>query len=89
MHHGNNQIHKSMVGTRSITDMYMIVLASLSNNDKLDLIAKLSNSMRNKDEADTKRFRPNLRTCFRGDWSGIEANSLRNSDYHGRIIEGW
>ncbi len=66
-----------MIGTRSITDMYMVVLASLSNSDKLDLIAKLSNSMR--DEADKKRMRPNLRTCFKGDWSNIDADSLRSN----------
>ena len=45
----------------------MMVLASLSNSDKLDLIAKLSNSMR--EGADEKRMRPDLRTCFKGDWS--------------------
>ena len=67
-----------MIGTRSITDMYMVVLASLSNSDKLDLIAKLSNSMR--DEADKKRVRPNLRTCFKGDWSNIDVDSLRSHD---------
>ena len=67
-----------MIGTRSITDMYMVVLASLSNSDKLDLIAKLSNSMR--DDADKKRMRPNLRTCFKGDWSNIDADSLRSHD---------
>ena len=66
-----------MIGTRSITDMYMVVLASLSNSDKLDLIAKLSNSMR--DDADKKRMRPNLRTCFKGDWSNIDADSLRSN----------
>ncbi len=65
--------------------MYMVALASLSNSDKLDLIAKLSNSMRT--NADKKRLRPNLRTCFKGDWSNIEANSLRNHDYYGRIVE--
>ena len=58
----------------------MLVLASLSNSDKLDLIAKLSYSMR--DGADKKRIRPNLRTCFKGDWSGVDAESLRNHDYH-------
>ena len=71
-----------MVGTRNITDMYMKVLASLSNSDKLELIAKLSSSMRS--EADTKRSRPNLRTCFKGDWSTVDAESLRNHEYHGR-----
>jgi len=74
-----------MVGTGSITDMYMIVLASLSNNDKLDLIAKLSNSMR--DGAETNRIRPNLRKCFKGDWSDVDADSLRIHDYHGRKVE--
>lgn len=67
--------------------MYMVVLASLSNSDKLDLIAKLSSSMR--DGADHKRMRPNLRTCFKGDWSGIDADSLRNHDYKGRTVETW
>jgi len=76
-----------MIGTRSITDMYMVVLASLSNSDKLDLIAKLSNSMR--DDADKKRMRPNLRTCFKGDWSNIDADNLRSHDYHGRTVETW
>ena len=76
-----------MIVTRNITDMYMVVLASLSNSDKLDLIAKLSNSMR--EGADRKRVRPNLRTCFKGDWSDIDADSLRNHEYHGRTIENW
>ena len=76
-----------MTGTCSVTDMYMVVLSSLSNSDKLDLIAKLSNSMR--DSANTKRMRPNLRTCFKGDWSSIEADSLRSHNYHGRTVETW
>lgn len=76
-----------MVGTRSITDMYMVILASLSNSDKLDLIAKLSNSIRN--SADTNRTRPNLRTCFKGDWSNVDAEALRNHEYHGRIVDSW
>lgn len=76
-----------MVGTRNVTDMYMIVLASLSNSDKLDLIAKLLNSMRS--GADTRRNRPNLRSCFKGDWSSVNAESLRNHEYHGRTVESW
>ena len=67
-----------MVVTHNITDMYMVVLASLSNSDKLELIAKLSNSMRN--GADRKRMRPNLRTCFKGNWNNIDAESLRNHE---------
>ena len=76
-----------MIGTRNITDMYMVVLASLSNNEKLDLIAKLSSSMR--DGADKKRMRPNLRTCFKGNWADVDANSLRDYNYRGRTVENW
>lgn len=36
-----------MIGNISITDMYMSVLSSLSVDEKLDLIAKLTNSIRN------------------------------------------
>lgn len=75
------------VSTRSITDMYMIVLASLSNNDKLELIAKLSDSMRS--GADRVRKCPNLRACFKGDWRTVDTDCLRNHDYHGRTVESW
>gem|GEM_PF-4365230 len=34
-----------MIGSRNITDMYMMVLGSPRNNDKPGLIAKLSSSM--------------------------------------------
>ena len=76
-----------MIATRNSIDMYMVVLSSLSNSDKLELIARLSNSMR--EDADKKRMRPNLRTCFKGDWSGIDADSLRNHEYHGRAVDSW
>ena len=36
-----------MVGNISITDVYMSVLSSLSVDEKPDLIAKLTNSIRN------------------------------------------
>lgn len=75
-----------MFETTSITDMYMLILASLSPDEKLDLIAKLSASMKEK-LASSKR--PDLRTCFSGDWSGIEANALRNNEYYGRNVESW
>ena len=76
-----------MIATRNSIDMYMVVLSSLSNSDKLELIARLSNSMRA--DADKKRMCPNLRTCFKGDWSGIDADSLRNHEYHGRTVDCW
>ena len=84
---GKTNEYTAMIGTRSTTDLYMVVLATLSNSDKLDLIAKLSNSMR--EEADVKRKRPNLRTCFKGNWNDVDADSLRNHEYHGRTIERW
>ena len=62
-------------------------MSSLSNNEKLDLIAKLSSSMR--DGANKKRMRPNLRTCFKGDWSDVDTDSLRDHEYQGRTVENW
>ena len=79
--------NNNMVRTRNITDIYMMVLGSLSNNDKLELISKLSSSMREDLKAD--RFRPNLRTCFSGDWSDIVAEDLREAGYRGRTVEEW
>ena len=75
------------INKRGVSDLYMIILASLSNSDKLELIAKLSDSMRT--TADTRRRRPNLRTCFKGDWSDVDAEALRNHEYHGRTVESW
>ena len=31
--------------------------------------------------------RPNLKTCFSGDWSSIDAHALRDNEYYGRDIE--
>ncbi len=67
--------------------MYMLVLASLSPDEKLDLIAKFSESLKN--DSDNKLSYPDLRTCFSGDWSDIDANDLRNHEYFGRSVESW
>lgn len=77
----------NMVGTRSIADTYMIVLSNLSNNDKLELITRLSDSMRI--GGGKVRKRPDLRSCFKGDWSAVDAESLRNNEYQGRTVESW
>lgn len=77
----------AMVGTRSISDMYMPILSSLSDEDKLDLISKLSDSIRL--NSTSKPCRPDLRTCFSGDWSGMVAEDLRDSEYHGRPVNEW
>ena len=47
-----------MISNLSVTDMYMSMLSSLSNDEKLDLITKLSESMRKK-----KRIRIEPRNC--------------------------
>lgn len=76
-----------MIGERKITDIYMTVLSSLSDDDKLDLISKLSESMRMKYTA--RRERPDIRTCFNGDWTGMVAEDLRDNEYHGRHVNEW
>ncbi|MBO4740701.1 MAG: hypothetical protein J5605_03535, partial [Bacteroidales bacterium] len=51
----------------SLTDIYMSVLAGLSIDLRLDLIAKLSASIR--EDASNKAISGNLRTMFCGDWT--------------------
>lgn len=62
----------------SITDMYMSVLSSLSVDDKLDLIAKLTNSIRrtDKEQAISKN---DPFSCFKGDWDNVSMDDLRSS----------
>lgn len=74
-----------MFETGNTIDMYMLVLASLSPDEKLDLIAKLSESL--KKNSDTKISYPDLRTCFSGDWSNVDAKTLRENGYYGRNVE--
>lgn len=40
-------------GVLNVSDMYMAMLSSLSDDDKLDLISRLSESIRNKVKGDT------------------------------------
>ena len=68
----------------NVTDMYMSVLASLSVDSRLDLIAKLTASIK-KDSGKTLP-KENLRTLFCGDWNDIP---LREETYHGREIICW
>lgn len=76
-----------MITNLSITDMYMSVLSSLSIDDKLDLIAKLSNSIRNKKEVKTDE--EDLFACFSGDWNDISAENLRESRTFTRTVDSW
>ena len=66
-----------MITNLSITDMYMSVLSSLSIDDKLDLITKLTNSIRHKN--DVKETSEDLFANFSGDWNDISAEDLRES----------
>ena len=82
-----------MVGGLSITDMYMSVLSSLSVDEKLDLISKLSNSIRElrkkESVAEADPF-----ACYKGDWGSElspseEAERLRAERTFTRSVEPW
>ncbi|WP_277821275.1 hypothetical protein [Palleniella muris] len=53
-----------------ITDMYMTVLSSLSVDGKLDLIGKLTESIRNNTKV-AKPVADDIFACFEGDWNDI------------------
>lgn len=72
--------------TKSTSDFYMPMLASLSDDDKLDLIAKLTISMHSASRKNCNQ-RPDIRTCFSGEWengkSTVEvAEGLREGRYY-------
>ena len=78
----------------NITDTYMSILSTLSDDEKLDLIAKLSQSMRHK-KAKTKKETMDMFKCFHEDWGGNGtpdeiAEELRKTRCSGhREIEAW
>ncbi|MBC5632030.1 hypothetical protein [Parabacteroides hominis] len=55
-----------MVKDISITDMYMSVLSSLTADEKLDLISKLSESLRKTKKE--KKVAADPFACYKGDW---------------------
>lgn len=70
----------------------MGVLSSLTNDEKLDLIAKLSDSMREK--KDSNRNIKEIFASFNEDWGGNGtpeeiAEDLRKSRIFTREIEEW
>ena len=80
----------TMIGTNTIpsaniADMYMSVLSSLSVDDRLDLIAKLSSSIKN--ATSTIVADGDLRTMFCGEWGDVE--ELRDRNYAGREVLNW
>ncbi len=88
--HGKNKI---MAATLDITDMYMGILSSLPNDAKLDLIGRLTASMRVK----KKKAAPtpiDVFSCFHADWGGDKspeeiAEELRKSRTFTREVETW
>ena len=59
----------------------MPILSTLNDDEKLDLIGRLTQSMRSKNK--TKTGNPDIRTCFSGDWGNGKtaiqiAEELRN-----------
>ena len=81
-----------MINNLSVTDMYMSMLSSLSNDEKLDLITKLSESMKKKKR--TPKKTKELFNRFNEDWGGNKtpediADDLRNSRVFTREIEEW
>ncbi len=76
-----------------IVDMYMGVLASLSNDAKLDLIGKLTASMRHS-KTKVESVPEDVFSCFHTDWGGGDspeeiAKKLRQSRNYNREIELW
>lgn len=73
-----------MIRPTSVSDFYMPMLLNLSDDDKLDIIAKLTSTMRSSSKK--KHTRPNLLNCFSGDWDNEKsstevADELRASRY--------
>lgn len=78
-------ISTNTIPATSITDMYMSVLASLSVDDKLDLISKLSSSI--KEDTRPAIVDNDMRTMFCGEWG--DAEELRDVTYTGREVLNW
>lgn len=79
--------------TASITDIYMDALSSLSDNEKLDLISKLTNSII-KDKKKKKAKDIHVFDCFHTDWGGDGtpeeiAEYLRKSRVFKREVPTW
>ncbi len=82
-----------MATTISVTDMYMGMLSSLPNDAKLDLIGKLTASMRRKKTKIATKS-ADVFACFHTDWGGNKspetiAEELRQSRSNNREVESW
>ena len=70
-----------MVKDISITDMYMSVLSSLTADEKLDLISKLSESLRKTKKE--KKVAADPFACYKGDWDNYLPRTFP------RKVESW
>lgn len=82
-----------MIGTLRVSDVYMDMLGTLPNEDKLDLISKLVKSMK---KAVTPKTEPkNIFARFSADWGGdmateAYADMLRSENIENtRTVETW
>ena len=57
-----------MIGTINVNDVYMDLLGSLPNEDKIDLITRLVKSM--KKTVSAKKEPKDIFACFSSDWDG-------------------
>lgn len=83
-----------MIGTLRASDVYMDILDTLSDEDKLDLISKLIKSM--KKAVPVKKKKPkDIFANFSNDWGGDMstedyADMLRSENVEStRIVETW
>lgn len=74
-----------MEQTVRISDLYMPMLARLSDDDKLDIISKLVETMRS--NSSVRPRKPDLRTCFSREWENDKtttqvADELRTARFY-------
>ena len=82
-----------MIGTLRASDVYMDMLAPLSNEDKLDLISELVKSMKKvvKVRKESKDIFANFSSDWGGDMTTEEyADMLRSENVeNGRTVDSW
>lgn len=82
-----------MISTLKASDVYMDMLATLPNEDKLDLISELVKSM--KKVSITRKEPKDIFTCFSSDWgedmtTEEYADMLRSENVENeRIVDTW
>lgn len=70
-----------MEQTVRISDLYMPMLARLSDDDKLDIISKLVETMRS--NSSVRPRKPDLRTCFSREIIGRHTKTARQTERNG------